>query len=80
MNVIVVDWGSLSGNTALPIYAVGSLLSLVTYPLVIQNVPITASRVSQFINFINVDKSATTVIGHSLGAHVGTHAIPVHAS
>ncbi|ODM91206.1 Phospholipase A1 2 [Orchesella cincta] len=71
VNVIVLDYGRLSGSgqdLSNPLNTASS------YLIVMNNVQPIGERVADFINFLRVNKqiqfSDVTVIGHSLGAHV----------
>ncbi|CAL8104434.1 unnamed protein product [Orchesella dallaii] len=71
LNVIVLDWGRLSGSGQ----SLANPLDTVSYyTTVIGNVPEIGQRVADFLNFLQVNKqiqfSDVTVVGHSLGAHV----------
>jgi predicted esterase len=71
-NVIVLDWGKLSGSGL----TFGNLLqTAAAYSSVLDNVGPTGRRVAEFINFLktnkNIDPSKVHIVGHSLGAHIG---------
>lgn len=71
-NIIVVDWGRLSGNgnTFANLIETGA-----AYSKVLANVGPVGSRIADVINFIvttkNILPSQINIIGHSLGAHIG---------
>jgi len=70
-NVIVMDWGRLSGSGL----TLGNLLETASaYITVLGNVGPVGSRVADFLNFVkttkNIDFSQIHIIGHSLGAHI----------
>ncbi|XP_021966307.1 phospholipase A1 [Folsomia candida] len=70
-NIIVVDWGRLSGNgnTFANLIETGA-----AYSKVLANVGPVGSRIADVINFIvttkNILPSQINIIGHSLGAHI----------
>jgi pancreatic triacylglycerol lipase len=71
-NVIVVDWGKLSGAGL----TLGNLLQTASaYITVLGNVGPAGQRLAEFINFLKVNKNIqfadVTIVGHSLGAHIG---------
>jgi len=71
-NVIVVDWGRLSGSGL----TLGNLIETATaYITVLGNVGPAGGRVADFLEFLranrNIDQSQVYIIGHSLGAHIG---------
>ncbi|ODM96873.1 Lipase member H [Orchesella cincta] len=70
-NVIVVDWGKLSGSGA----TIGNQLeTYAVYLKVLENVGPVAQRTADFLNFLKTEKgidySQVHIIGHSLGAHI----------
>jgi len=71
-NVIVVDWGKLSGSGAT---IENQLQTLNVYLKVLKNIGPVAQRVADFLHFLKseagVDFSQVHIIGHSMGAHLG---------
>ncbi|CAL8104437.1 unnamed protein product [Orchesella dallaii] len=71
LNVIVLDWGRLSGSGQ---SLANPLATVTSYQTVMGNVAPIGQRVADFLNFLQVNKqipfSDVTVVGHSLGAHV----------
>jgi len=70
-NVIVLDWGKLSGSTELPL---SNIISTgLTYTAALGNVGAVGERLADFCNFLRttrgVEFSNIHIIGHSLGAH-----------
>jgi len=71
--VIVLDWGKLSGSGT----TLGNLIeTAAAYSTVLNNVGPVGLRVAEFINLLktqkNIDPSQIHIIGHSLGAHIGS--------
>ncbi|CAL8137119.1 unnamed protein product [Orchesella dallaii] len=73
-NVIVVDWGPLSGSTSYT----GSMNPLevgVLYDQVTQNVPLVGQKIADFVQALkdkkNIQFSQVHVVGFSLGAQIG---------
>ncbi|XP_021961516.1 pancreatic triacylglycerol lipase [Folsomia candida] len=77
-NVIVLDWGSMSGGHS-PLLA-GNLpyAMYVLAPIVAANVPPVGVRVAEFVEFLRVNKRIERknvhIIGHSMGAHIAGNA------
>ncbi|OXA44057.1 Pancreatic triacylglycerol lipase [Folsomia candida] len=73
-NVIIVDWGALSGGDT-GLLDLSALLATTMYPIVLLNVPPVGKRVAEFIQFLSLKKgisqSQVWIIGHSLGSHIG---------
>jgi len=77
-NIIVVDWGALSGNQAPPpvISELKLLKALPLYIAVKPNVYVVATRVQQFISFLESNDllprgpASIHLVGQSLGAQV----------
>ncbi|CAL8085867.1 unnamed protein product [Orchesella dallaii] len=70
-NVIILDWGRLSGAGM----TLGNPLATASaYISALGNVGPVGQRLAEFIEFLRVSKqiefSAVTIIGHSLGAHI----------
>jgi len=70
-NVIVVDWGRLSGFGS----SFGNIIETgLAYSKVLNNVGPAGGRVADFIAFIqrekNISPSQVWIVGHSLGAHI----------
>ncbi|OXA61527.1 Endothelial lipase [Folsomia candida] len=72
-NVIVIDWGALSGSGN-PIVALNLLRTSQTYLFVLGNVGPVGRKVAEFVNYLakvaSIEPSQMHVIGHSLGAHI----------
>lgn len=70
-NVIIVDWGALSGSGT-PIPNQEALLQ--TYVKVLPNIGPVGRRVAQFLHFLKVNKAISSsqvhIVGHSLGSHI----------
>ncbi|CAL8104440.1 unnamed protein product [Orchesella dallaii] len=73
LNVIVVDWGRLSGSGPEQSLTFPSDITA-TYRTAIQNVAVVGQRVADFLNFLRANKqiqfSDVIIVGYSLGAHV----------
>jgi len=71
-NVIVIDWGKLSGSKTLP--HTSSLQTSLFYTQVLNNVGPTGQRVADFINFLKENRGISFnnvhIVGMSLGAHI----------
>jgi len=75
-NVIVVDWGLLSGSKTLP--HANALVTATHYTTVLNNVGPAGQRLADFINFLRQNRgvqfSNVHIIGHSLGSHIAGYA------
>jgi len=75
-NVIVVNWGLLSGSKTLP--HANAIVTAAHYTTVLGNVGPAGQRLADFINFLRLNRgiqfSNVHIIGHSLGAHIAGYA------
>lgn len=75
MNLVLVDWGKLSGAyaTILEYFVAETIRDFPLYQMAIWNVDVVGERIAQFLIFLQERmrfRGRIHLIGHSLGAHI----------
>lgn len=71
-NVILIDWGSLSKDGALPVVSSGFLTK--EYAKAADSSVEVGKKIGQIVTSLGIDPKNTTLVGHSLGARASQYA------